>query len=324
MSDVLQELSAVVAALSSDVEEVIQNGVTTELLAQAEAAFNTDLQERMQEAVLPLFADGEDGSTAQSWAEKVTQAAMPAITFEAVETLKELAGKAIQDGLGEIVMRMHEREIAAEAKRKEERKQSIDGIELQLCKLEAAVHKLEPASGSGKEAETDASIAAYEKQERVYTSLMKESYAKVEELLEQQGRLKSRQLDLDALDGAYERADEKLMKEKAMTGVDEDNIQQHIVRNSQRVTRNKSKMRDIIMDAMCITKGDGSKEQEMEGKHFNDLIELKLGSAFVDKAGRSKVKGKRMMDCIGTGRWREGQHNGNGSAWAENDGSGSL
>ena len=99
MSDVLQELSAVVAALSSDVEEVIQNGVTTELLAQAEAAFNTDLQERMQEAVLPLFADGEDGSTAQSWAEKVTQAAVPAITFEAVEALRELAGKAIQDGL---------------------------------------------------------------------------------------------------------------------------------------------------------------------------------------------------------------------------------
>ena len=95
MSDVLQELSAVVAALSSDVEEVIRNGVTTELLAQAEATFNTDLQERMQDAVLPLFADGEDGSTALSWAEKVTQAAMPAVTFEAIEALRELAGKAI-------------------------------------------------------------------------------------------------------------------------------------------------------------------------------------------------------------------------------------
>ena len=33
MSDVLQELSVIVAALSNDVEEVIQNGVTTELLA---------------------------------------------------------------------------------------------------------------------------------------------------------------------------------------------------------------------------------------------------------------------------------------------------
>ena len=299
MSDVLGELSVVVAALSNDVEEIIKMGVTTELLAKAEATFNLDLEKRMQDAVLPLFADGEDGTTALSWAQKVTKAAMPAVTFEAVEALRELAGKAIQDGLMRVITKVHEREVGAEAKRQADRKQSIDGIENQLCKLEAAVNKLEPASGSGKEAETDASIAAYEKQERVYTSLMKESYAKVEELLEQQGRLKSRQLDLDALDGAYERADEQLIKEKEMTGVDEDSIQQHIVRNSQRVTRNKSKMRDIVMDAMCITKGDGSKEQEMEGKHFNDLIELKLGSAFVDKAGRSKVKGKRMMDCIG-------------------------
>ena len=77
MSDVLEELSAIVAGLSSDVEEVIRNGVTTELLAQAEATFNEDLEERLQDAVLPLFADGEDGSTALSWAEKVTQAAMP-------------------------------------------------------------------------------------------------------------------------------------------------------------------------------------------------------------------------------------------------------
>ena len=92
MSDVLEELSAIVAGLSSDVEEVIRNGVTTELLAQAEATFNTDLQARMEDAVLPLFADGEDGSTALSWAEKVTQAAMPAVTFEAVEALRELAG----------------------------------------------------------------------------------------------------------------------------------------------------------------------------------------------------------------------------------------
>ena len=207
MSDVLQELSVIIAALSNDVEEVIQNGVTTELLAKAEAMFNQDLQERLQEAVLPLFADGEDGTTALSWAQKVTKAAMPAVTFEAVEALKDLAGKAVQDGLSEIVKRIHGREVAAEKKRKAERRQSIDGIEIQLCKLEAAVHKLEPASGSGKEAETDASIAAYEKQERGYTSLMKESYAKVEELLEQQGRLKSSQLYLDALDGAYERAD---------------------------------------------------------------------------------------------------------------------
>ena len=175
MSDVLQELSVIVAALSNDVEEVIKNGVTTELLAKAEATFTLDLEERMQEAVLPLFADGEDGTTALSWAQKVTKAAMPSATFEAVEALKDLAGKAIQEGLSEIVDRMHKREVAAEKKRKEERKQSIDGIELQLLKLEAAVHKLEPASGSGKEAETDASIAAYEKQERVYTSLMNES-----------------------------------------------------------------------------------------------------------------------------------------------------
>ena len=76
MSDVLQELSVIIAALSNDVEEVIQNGVTTELLAKAEAAFNLDLEERMQEAVLPLFADGEDGTTALSWAQKVTKAAM--------------------------------------------------------------------------------------------------------------------------------------------------------------------------------------------------------------------------------------------------------
>ena len=41
MSDVLEELGAIVAGLSSDVEEVIRNGVTTELLAQAEATFNT-------------------------------------------------------------------------------------------------------------------------------------------------------------------------------------------------------------------------------------------------------------------------------------------
>ena len=80
MSDVLQELSVVVAALSNDVEEVIQKGVTTELLAQAEATFNLDLEERMQDAVLPLFADGEDGTTALSWAQKVTKAAMPAVT----------------------------------------------------------------------------------------------------------------------------------------------------------------------------------------------------------------------------------------------------
>ena len=40
MSDVLQELSVVVAALSNDVEEVIKIGVTTELLAKAEATFN--------------------------------------------------------------------------------------------------------------------------------------------------------------------------------------------------------------------------------------------------------------------------------------------
>ena len=46
-------------------------------------------------------------------------------------------------------------------------------------------------------------------------------------------------LDLDALDGAYERADARLIVEKGMAGVDEDNIQQHIVRNSQRVTRNQ-------------------------------------------------------------------------------------
>ena len=113
MSDVLEELGAIVAGLSNDVEEVIRKGVTTELLAKAEATFNTDLQERMLEAVLPLFADGEDGSTAQSWAEKVTEAAMPSITFEAVESLRELAGKAIQDGLSEVVERMHARDCRA-------------------------------------------------------------------------------------------------------------------------------------------------------------------------------------------------------------------
>ena len=132
MSDVLEELSAIVAGLSSDVEEVIQNGVATELLAQAEATFNIDLEERMQDAVLPLFADGEDGSTALSWAQKVTQAAMPAVTFEAVEALRELAGKAIQDGLMRVITKVHEREVGAEAKRQADRKQSIDGIEIQL------------------------------------------------------------------------------------------------------------------------------------------------------------------------------------------------
>ena len=70
MSDVLQELSVIVAALSNDVEEIIEKGVTTELLAQAEATFNEDLEERLQDAVLPLFADGEDGTTALSWSIK--------------------------------------------------------------------------------------------------------------------------------------------------------------------------------------------------------------------------------------------------------------
>ena len=81
MSDVLQELSVVVAALSNDVEEIIKIGVTTELLAKAEATFNLDLEKKLQDAVLPLFADGEDGTTALSWAQKVTKAAMPAVTF---------------------------------------------------------------------------------------------------------------------------------------------------------------------------------------------------------------------------------------------------
>ena len=146
MSDLLEELSAIVAGIAGDVEEVIKNGVTIELLAQAEAELNRDLQDKMQEAVLPLFADGEDGSTALSWAEKVTAAAVPAITFEAVEALRELAGKAIQDGLARVITQVHEREVAAEERRQKERKQSIDGIEIQLCKLEAAVNKLEPAS----------------------------------------------------------------------------------------------------------------------------------------------------------------------------------
>ena len=81
MSDVLQELSVIVAALSNDVEEIIKIGVTTELLAKAEATFNLDLEKKLQDAVLPLFADGEDGTTALSWAQKVTKAAMPAVTF---------------------------------------------------------------------------------------------------------------------------------------------------------------------------------------------------------------------------------------------------
>ena len=73
-------------------------------------------------------------------------------------------------------------------------------------------------------------MCAYENQERVYTSLMKDSYTEIEELLEQQGRLKSRQLDLDALDGAYERADEQLMAEKRMNGVDERKLlKRHLV-----------------------------------------------------------------------------------------------
>ena len=56
MSDVLQELSAIVASMSVDVEDVIRSGVTAELLASAEATFSADLRDRLQEAVLPLFA----------------------------------------------------------------------------------------------------------------------------------------------------------------------------------------------------------------------------------------------------------------------------
>ena len=53
-----------------------------------------------------------------------------------------MAAKAIQDGLMKVITRVHAREVGEEEKRKNERKQSLDGIELQLCKLEAAVKKM--------------------------------------------------------------------------------------------------------------------------------------------------------------------------------------
>eukprot|EP01043_Picozoa_sp_COSAG02_P009057 COSAG02_NODE_301_length_25237_cov_19.918490_18_plen_65_part_00 len=47
---------------------------------------------------------------------------------------------------------------------------------------------------------------------------------------------------------------------------------------------------------------NGNTEQAMKGTDFEDLKELKLSAAFLDKQTRSKVKGKKLpvhvMECI--------------------------
>ena len=77
--------------------------------------------------------------------------------------------------------------MVREEEREDARRQSLDKIDEQIAALHAAWERFSAAlDSSGKDAETDASIAAYEQQEVVFTTLMRSSYAKIEALLEQQ------------------------------------------------------------------------------------------------------------------------------------------
>ena len=76
--------------------------------------------------------------------------------------LREMAGTAIKDGLQELVTNLQTRESAAEVERQDDRRQSLTRMDAQVASLEAAWKAMSDATGNVDDAETDASIAAYE------------------------------------------------------------------------------------------------------------------------------------------------------------------
>eukprot|EP01043_Picozoa_sp_COSAG02_P028932 COSAG02_NODE_1779_length_10950_cov_7.394526_1_plen_140_part_00 len=99
-----------------------------------------------------------------------------------------MAGTAIKDGLQELVTNLQMRESAAEVERQDDRRQSLTRMDAQVTSLEAAWKAMSDATGNIDDAETDASIAAYESQEASFTALMRASYRKIETVLEQEQR----------------------------------------------------------------------------------------------------------------------------------------
>ncbi len=193
----------------------------------------------------------------------------------------------------------------------------LDGIETELRgyanDVEKAAEAIRKVSSSNPMSERDdGSIAAYDKEEAKILDHMRGCYAELEKLLVRREELTDYKGMVEALDELYskkkslqaqrKKVPEQLIQDlkssnESFPELTEDSVTQELKRTKERAERCEMHIRDVVLKAYGTTKGGlPEKERTMEGDDFTELAELKLDSKA--KSSRSRVKGKRMMQCI--------------------------
>ena len=135
------DLNTLIAEVSSDIEGIIDAGVSSDLIEKAQEQLEEQCRTAIQDAVEPLFGGTEEEIA--DWQKKAVDAAMPAIMGAAAPVIQDMAANTMQHCLTAVVKAIEFRENMGE--RRKARAESLDRIDREDVKFCRALDEIQRA-----------------------------------------------------------------------------------------------------------------------------------------------------------------------------------